>query len=281
MSNKITIYNSKSFYSRGILNILKDMVDELISNRELIYRLFWRNYVSRYKNSLLSWGWIFFMPLMTMLTFLLLNMSGVLKIGSLDVPYPIYGLFSLSIWNLFSNGLPSVTTSILSLGDLIGKINFSKAAIYFASYGQVIVDFFIRMVMISICFFIYARWPSWHVLFLPLYIVPIILLTIGVGFYTSIFQVIFKDTINFVNLTLSFLLFLIPIMYQTPVKGLLHVLNIYNPLYYLVCVPRDLIIFGRTDSLIPFLLSSLFAFIFFIFGWFFFYLSETKLAERI
>lgn len=277
----ITCYNSKGLYQKGIPFLFKEMFREVYQNRELIYRLFWRSFVSRYKNSLLSWGWIFFLPIMTMLTFLLLNMSGVLKIGDLKIPYPIYGLLSLSIWNLFSNGLTSATNSVMSLGDIISKINFSKAAMYFSSIGQVIVDFIIRMAMILVCYVLYLRLPNPHFFLFFLYTLPILLLTCGIGFFTSILQVIFKDTINFVTLSLSFLLFLIPIMYQAPNKGLLQRLNVYDPLYYLVSVPRDMMIFGKTDNMIQFIFSSIFALIFFLGGWLVFYLSETKLAERI
>lgn len=277
----ITLYNSKSRYQKGIWFLFKEMFCEIYKNRELIYRLFWRNFVSRYKQSLLSWGWIFFMPFVTMSTFLALNISGVLKIGQLGVPYPIFGLLGVSIWNIFSNGLMNITMSLTLMGDLIGKINFSKSSIIFSTMGQVIIDFCIRLLLILIVFLLYFRLPSYMIFLFPIYLLPLIIFTLGVGFICSILQIIFKDTQHFINLGISFLLFLMPIMYIFPKKGLLYYFNRYNPIYYLISVPRDLIIFGKTDDLIPFLLSSLFSFGVLIIGWFIFYLSETKIAERI
>lgn len=281
MNSEFAIYNSRSLYKKGIFAIFILMFRDAYRSRELIYRLFWRNFVSRYKQSLLSWGWIFLMPFITMGTFLALNVSGVLKIGELNVPYPIYGLVGVSLWNLFSNGLPTVTTSLTSAENIIGKINFSKETLVFASVFQVIVDFFVRMILIALVYALYLKLPPVTILFFPLYILPLILLVVGLGFFSSIFQVIFKDTQHFINLGLSLFLFLMPIMYTFPTRGLLYFLNRYNFIYFLISVPRDLMISGSTKDFQQFFYSSIIAIFFFFSGWFIFYLSESKLAERI
>jgi ABC-type polysaccharide/polyol phosphate export permease len=278
---EITIYSARSLYEKGLLKIFVSMIRDFTGNFELIYRLFWRNFVIRYKQSLLSWGWIFFMPFITMSTFLALNVSGVLMIGDLKVPYPIFGLLSVSLWNIFSNGLPNATTSLTSMGDLIGKINFPKTVLVFASMGQAIIDLFIRLGLVLIIYAIYGKFPNVYFLLLPFLLFPLVLLTLGFGFITSILQVIFKDTINFINLFLSLFLFLIPIMYMFPSKSFLSELNKFNPIYYLLIVPRDMVIFGKVNDLFGFAISSLFAVFVFFISWFVFYLSETKLAERI
>ena len=280
-AQKRIIYSCRSLYEKGILVIFLSMFRDLFNCRELIYRLFWRNFISRYKQSLLSWGWIFLMPFVTMLTFLALNVSGVLKIGEVKAPYPIYGLISVSVWNLFSNGLPTITTSLTSAQDIIGKVNFPKESLIFSSIFQVIIDFLIRMILIFFVFCLYLRWPSVYVIIFPILLIPLLLLVTGLGFLTSILQVIFKDTQHFINLLLSLFLFLMPIMYSMPTKGLLYHVNKYNAIYFLISVPRDLMIFGKTTDLTTFVYSSLLAFFIFIFGWFVFYLSQSKLAERL
>lgn len=276
-----TIYSCRSLYEKGILMIFFSMFRDTYNCRELIYRLFWRNFVSRYKQSFLSWGWIFLMPFVTMSTFLALNVSGVLKIGNLEAPYPIYGLISVSIWNLFSNGLPTITTSLTGAHDIIGKINFPKESLIFSSIFQVIIDFLIRMILVLLSFCLYLRLPSAYIFIFPILIFPLLLIVTGFGFITSILQAIFKDTQYFINLSISLFLFLMPIMYMMPTKGLLYDANKYNPIFFLIAVPRDLIIFGKTNDFLPFIFSSLLAFIIFIFGWFVFYLSQSKLAERL
>lgn len=277
----MTIYSSESIYRRGIKNIIRTMISDFGKSRELVWRLFLRDFTSRHKQSLLGWLWIVLMPLMTMGTFLLLNMSGIIKIGRIDIPYPIFGLVSFSIWNIFSNGLAMTTNSVTGAGGLVQKINFSKDSLVFASFGQVVIDFLIRVVLTLGVFLLYGRVPPASLLLFPVVLLPLVLLTLGMGMVTSLLQAISKDIVSFVNLGTGFLLLLMPIMYSAEQTGILGKLNAINPLYYLVIVPRDIMLYGEVRHLAGFVLSGILGLVVFVFGWMFFYLSQTKLAERI
>ena len=76
----MTIYSSESIYRLGIKNIIGMMFSDFRKGKELVWRLFLRDFTSRHKQSILGWLWIVLMPLMTMGTFLLLNMSVLLKL---------------------------------------------------------------------------------------------------------------------------------------------------------------------------------------------------------
>ena len=39
------------------------------------------------------------------LHFFFLNRAGVLNIGKVDIPYPVYALLGLTIWHIFAGGL--------------------------------------------------------------------------------------------------------------------------------------------------------------------------------
>ncbi len=277
----MTIYSSESIYRLGIKNIVWMMFSDFRKGKELIWRLFLRDFTSRHKQSILGWLWIVLMPLMTMGTFLLLNMSGIIKIGRIDIPYPIFGLVSFSIWNIFSNGLVTTTNSVTGAGGLVQKINFSKDSLVFASFGQVVIDFLIRMGLTVGIFLLYGKMPPLSFFLFPIVLLPLAFLTLGIGMIASLLQAISKDIVSFVNLGTGFLLLLMPIMYSADQAGILGKLNSINPLYYLVIVPRDIILYGEVRHLAGFILSGILGFLVFIFGWMFFYLSQTKLAERI
>jgi len=257
------------------------MISDFSKSRELVWRLFLRDFTSRHKQSLLGWLWIVLMPLMTMGTFLLLNMSGIIKIGRIDIPYPIFGLVSFSIWNIFSNGLAMTTNSVTGAGGLVQKINFSKDSLVFASFGQVVIDFLIRVGLTLGIFLLYGRLPPASFFLFPILLLPLVFLTLGMGMVTSLLQAISKDIVSFVNLGTGFLLLLMPVMYSAEQVGILGKLNAVNPLYYLVIVPRDIMLYGEVRHLAGFALSGILGIFVFIFGWIFFYLSQAKLAERI
>ncbi|MFC1711958.1 ABC transporter permease [Patescibacteria group bacterium] len=262
------------------MRTFKGMVKNIIDSKELIWQLFLRNFKSRYKQSFLGWAWIFLLPIVTMGTFLLLNMSGVIKIGDIPAPYPIYGLLGVSIWGIFSNGWLSLTDSITSAEQLVTKINFPKESLVISSYGHVVVDFLIRLLLVLIVFLVYGLRPSLLLSFFPIFILPLILLTLGLGFITSVLNVIVRDTKKIISVGMNFFLFLMPIMYTIPEKGLLSVVNKYNPIYFLINTPRDVIISGNINNPVGFVISAVFSLFIFFIGWYIFYISQFILGEK-
>lgn len=277
----IKIYTAKSIYQAGLLGVFKGMVKNIYESRELIWQLFLREFKSRYKQSLLGWAWIFLMPIVTMGTFLLLNISGVIKIGEIPVPYPIFGLLGFSLWQIFANGWSALTISVAGSGTLIRQINFPRETLVIASMGHIIIDFFIRFSLVLIVYLIYGLKPSFLTILMPIYCLPLIFLTLGLGFLSSILNSVVKDTKNFIEVGMSFFLFLMPIMYTIPEKGFLAKFNKFNPIFFLVNTPRNIIISGRIDFLFEFILSAVIAVVVFIIGWIAFYVAQPKLAERI
>lgn len=278
---EIKVYSSASIYRQGFPKIIKGMFANVINGRELTWQLFIRDFKARYKQSLLGWAWIFLMPIITMGTFLLLNMSGIIRIGDIPVPYPIFGLLGFSLWQAFSNGWLVLTDGLTSSSSIITQISFPKEALIISSIGQVIVDFLIRLALVLIVYLAYGLTPSIWLLLFPLYVLPIFLLTLGFGFLSSLLSVIIRDTKNFINVGMSFFLFLMPIMYTIPEKGLLAKFNQYNPLFFLIETPRSLIISGTINYPLQFLLSSIMALTVFLIGWFIFFMTEPKLTERM
>lgn len=278
---EIKIYSSATIYSQGLPRIIRGMIRNLIQSRALIWQLFIRDFKARYKQSLLGWAWIFLMPIITMGTFLLLNMSGVISIGEIPVPYPIFGLLGFSLWQAFSNGWLVLTDGITSASSMVTQISLSREALIISSVGQIIVDLLIRLVLVLIVYIIYGLSPSvWFLLF-PLYILPIFFLTLGLGFLSALLNIIIRDTKNFINVGMSFFLFLMPIMYTIPEKGLLAKFNRYNPIFFLIETPRSIIISGTIKYPLEFTLAVLISLIIFLIGWFIFYVTESKIVERL
>lgn len=263
------------------MTILSQMFENLKKSRELLWELFKRDIKGKYKQSLLGWFWIILSPLVAVATFFILNKSGVIRVGSIEAPYVLYGLIGITFWQVFSNGLNSVTVSITSAGSLIQKINFPNEVLVISSLGQTIPDLLVRLFLILILFFLYGRSPDFYFWISPLMMLPIFLLTLGLGFLTSMFNVVVRDVSNFIGSVMGLLLFLTPIMYVLPKSGVLGKVSTYNPLFYLVVVPRDLILKSKTEYLQGYMVSSVIAVVIFLLGWFIFHISQKKLVERL
>lgn len=281
MTETITTYEPDNSLKKGYLSIFSEIFDDVKKNRWLTYQLFKRDFLTMYRQSFIGILWAFIIPFVSVGTFIVLNRSGVFAIGDVNVPYPIYAMLGMAFWQLFSTGLVASSNSLVKAGSMLVKVNMSKKALVIASTGQPIVSFLIQFVLAAILFVFYGIAPSIAILLVPIFIIPIMLLTLGLGFILSLLNGVIRDIGNFLSMLMTFLMFLTPVLYARPTAGILAQITRYNPLYYLVSVPRDLALMGTIFEWKGFLVSTLISVIIFIVCLVAFHLTETRIAERI
>jgi homopolymeric O-antigen transport system permease protein len=280
-TKQTVVYCPDRVLNLGFLAIWREIFSRLLQSRELIWRLFLRDFRAKYRQSFLGILWAVLNPLITVGVFVFLNKSGVFNIGEIDIPYPAFALVGLTVWALFATGLTACSNSIISAGSMVSKINFPKSSLVIASMGQAIVEFLVRVGLTVAVFIFFKVIPAWTVIFLPLAVIPLFLLTLGLGFFLALLNGVFRDAVNIVTLLTTFLLFLLPILYPIPNTGLLPLVNRWNPLSHLIVSCRELVFVGRISDPTGFLLSSLFSLFVFLFCWRFFHIVEPKIAERV
>jgi len=277
----ITTYEPDNSLKKGYLSIFKEVFNEIRKNWWLTWQLFKRGFFAMYKQSFIGIFWAFIIPIVSVGTFIILNRSGIFFIGNINVPYPIYAVLGMAFWQLLATGLVASSNSLTQAGGMITKINFSKKSLVIASIGQAIISFLVQFALVGILFVYYRITPSITILLIPLLIIPIILLTLGLGFILSLLGGIMRDIGNALSILITFLMFLTPVLYAKPITGIIATITHYNPLYYLVSTPRDLILTGTIPEVKGFLITSIFSIIIFIVCLVVFHLTETRVAERI
>ncbi len=281
MNKNIVTYEPNNSLKKGYLSIFSEIFSELRKNKWLTYQLFKRDFFAIYKQSFIGFFWVFIIPIVSVGTFIILNRAGIFIIGDINVPYPIYAILGLAFWQLFSTGLVASSNSLVKAGPMITKINFSKKSLVFASTGQSIVSFLIQFILVIILFIFYGFKPSIMILTIPLFIMPIFLFTLGLGFILSLMNGIMRDIGNILAILMTFLMFLTPVLYAKPTTGFLALITNYNPIYYLISVPRELILMGTITEWNGYIISSIISIIVFIVCLIVFHLTETRITERI
>jgi lipopolysaccharide transport system permease protein len=279
--NETTTYEPDNSIKKGYFSLWKEIFKELRENKWLIYQLFKRDFFSIYKQSLVGVFWAFIIPIISIGTFIVLNRSGVFQFGEIEVPYPIYAILGMAFWQLFSTGLITASNSLVKAGSMLEKINLSKKSLVFSSAAQPFIPFIVQFVLLIVLFWVYNVAPSIKILFLPLLMIPIVLFTVGFGFIFALFNSVIRDVSNALSVFLTFLMFLTPVLYAKPKIGMLKSITKYNPLYYLISIPRDFILKGKSGEWKGYLISIITAFIVFAIGLVIFHLTETRVTERI
>ncbi len=281
MKEIITIYEPDNSLKKGYLSIFYQIFIELKQNRWLTYQLFKRDFLSAYKQSFIGILWAMILPLVSIGIFIVLNRSGVLNIGDIGAPYSIYALLGIAFWQFFSNGLVACSNSLVNAGPMILKINFSKKSLVIAAAAKAIVPFIIQITIVSVLFVGYGMTPSIAGLLIPVFMIPLILFTIGLGLFASLVNGVIRDFGNIISILLTFMMFFTPVLYGKPRIGILATLTKYNPLYYLVSVPRNLVLKGVILEWEGFLIVCLISVILFLGCLYAFHLTEARVAERI
>jgi len=277
---EVTIYRPELSWG-GFFGVWRQMIHNVVSSRGLTWRLFVRDFSVRYKQTLLGPAWAVLTPVITVAAFMALSHSGVMSLGTSSIPYPVFAMVGLTTWTLFSGGLIGASRSLVQASSFISKIKFPREALVLSSQGTVIVDFFIRAVLTAIVFVWHGVQPQWTVLLVPVVLVPLVLITLGVGLGLALVNAVVRDIENGVTVVIGLLFFLTPVMYPSPSEGIVALLAAYNPLAVIIQSVRDLVFVGALSQPIELAVVAIFALALFLVSWRTFFMLESLIAERI
>ncbi len=197
---------------------------ELWYYRELLYFFIWRDIKVRYKQTVVGAAWAVIQPLLTMLLFSLV-FGRLAKLPSQGLPYPLFYYSALLPWMYFSNALQNTTSKIVENQHVITKVYFPRLMLPLSATLSGLVDFAISFVMFAAIVAYYgihrATWPGIAALYFPLFLLLAILLALGVGFWLSALNAIYRDVKYVLPFLLQFWMFASPVAYPAsmiPVK---------------------------------------------------------------
>lgn len=267
----------------GLIRTAALAATEISRSRYLIWKLFVRDFKAQFRQKILGYFWAFLTPLLAIASFVILNLSGVLNPGDTGVPYPVYVLVGTSIWGFLTTTVISVSNGLLSQGDLILRTNVPKIALAVSSLAQVAYTVLVNvaiLILVLVAFGIDAHLMS------PLYlllIVPVIVTGAAIGLFVSVIGAIARDVVSLVQSGLSLLMYLTPVVYvaKSVQSGLIQTLIWYNPLSYLIDVPRAILLTGTTDLWYGFAVSSGISVLLLLVSIRCFYVMQDLVAERL
>ena len=254
----------------------------LWTSRELTSRLLVRDIKARYRQSVLGILWAFTPGIATTVMFVYLRKLQVLQIDEpLFMPYPVYVLFGFTIWQVFANGWTSATHSLSGAGHLLARLNFPRESLVLASVGTAVFDFFVRTIFVVVLFLWFKVPVSWTVLLVPISLVPFIILVIGLGFLTSVFNALLRDISGALTTLLGIFFFLVPVIYVPPKTWPQILVNDINPVSAFLIAAHDLTVMGHLTRPYGYIGACLIAVVVLFVGWRIFRVAQPIIAERI
>lgn len=249
--------------------------------RELIYFFAWRDVKVRYKQAALGAAWAVLQPLATMVIFSLL-FGRLAKIPSDDVPYPLFAYVGLIMWTYFSGVAAHSVQSLIANSNLVSKVYFPRVALPASAALSGLLDLAISSCFVVVLMVYYGVFPGWPVVLAPLYLVALVLITVGFSLVLAALAVSYRDVKYTVPLLLQLGLFVTPVIYPASfVPHKLQFLLLLNPLARIVEGLRGCLLKPEWPAPGTTVLSLLVAVLVFAGGWFYFGRAERSFADII
>lgn len=230
---------------------------------------FSRNALERlYSRTFLGIFWLFFRPVMTVMPQLMVIFLFI-DIESSSISFPLYLFSGLLVWVVFEQSWLWVTRSLEANRGLMKKIYIPKLILPLSFLSPALLYF--SVVLVGFCAVIGFSWDDplvnaefvGRVLIGLVFIIPSFLLGLGLGFFTAIWGVNYRDIRFSVRYLTSFGFFLTPVAFDlTGTSELVSMIIAYNPLTGVLNIWRNFIFFGFCDLRE---ISFAFSIVFFIF----------------
>lgn len=258
----------------------------LVKNRGLLWQFACRAVETRYKGSVLGLVWMFVQPLMmlTVYTFVFSVVFkakwGVDSIGSDKGSFAVVMFCGMSLYNLFAETVNMSCTCISSNANLVKKVVFPLEVLPAA---QVLATFLLGLAWFVLLFF--GSWfvlgfVGWTMLLFPLVLIPLMLFSLGVAYFTAALGVFVKDTLYAAGVVLQILFFATPIFYPiSAVPDRFRWVLEWNPLTVYIEQMRNVFLYGNMPDWRFLGLAALASFVMLQLGFFFFIRTKKGFAD--
>ena len=229
------------------------LIGAIHRNRELIWALALKELRVRYKRSFLGFLWALLNPLL-MMVILTVVFSNVIRMA---IPkYAVFLISALLPWTFFSQTLSYSVDSVVGNGELLKKVRVEKAVFPLAALVSNVINFAFSLIPLLFILLV-LRFPlHWTWIYLPIMMLPLIMFTLGCGFFFAAMNVFFRDVAHILQILLSAWFYLCPIVYSLdflPPRYL--ALFQLNPMLYILNGFRFSIYYGQLPPMASILAS--------------------------
>jgi len=286
IGTEMKIYSPDKESFAGFLNPFR-IVSHFWQYRQLIVQLTRRELESRYKGSFIGIGWSLIHPLLMLCVYtfvfsVIFQVRWGMQANESRLDFALALFVGLISFTIFSEVVNSAPVLILSNVNYVKKVVFPLEILIVVRLFSTLVNALFALVVLLGGILIINHTLQWTVLLLPIVWLPLILLTLGCGFFLASFGVFVRDLNAAVTILTTMLFFLTPIFY--PIHAVPEQFRIFsrlNPLALFVEEARGVLLWGILPDVRLFLIGLTVSVLVCIFGIIWFVKSKKAFADVI
>ena len=198
---------------------LKVPWQELWDYRDLLVLLVQRDFISRYKQTILGPLWHLLQPLLTTAVFVIF--ARAVGISTEGIPRPLFFLCGLLMWNYFSQNITTGGATFVNNSHLFGKVYFPRLIVPIS----VVIANLVAVALQAVPFLIFLGYYkffthelddihlTWGILLLPLPVIQTCLVSLGISLWMSASTAKFRDLVHLNQYIVQIWMFATPVLY--------------------------------------------------------------------
>ncbi|MEA3188611.1 MAG: lipopolysaccharide transport system permease protein [Chthoniobacter sp.] len=188
--------------------------------RDLLLLLVRREFLSKYKQTVLGPAWFVINPLLTTIVFTVV-FGKVAHISTDGIPPVLFYLCGLLGWNYFSQVVTTGAATFQSHSALFSKVYFPRLTVPLSVAIATLCAFALQAVTFA-GFYLYYKLctpeaaglaPGWRIVFLPLLVLQIGALSLGVTLWMSAATAKYRDLLQLNQFIMQLWMYATPIIY--------------------------------------------------------------------
>jgi lipopolysaccharide transport system permease protein len=211
-----------------------------------------REVVGRYKGSIMGLTWSFFNPVFMLVVYTFV-FSVIFKsrwggIGGDDskTQFAMVLFVGMIVNGLFAELLNRAPGLILSNVNYVKKVVFPLEILPVIAMGATLFHSFISLVVLLVAFTLFNGYLHWTVIFIPLVLLPLVILTLGISWMLASLGVFLRDVGQTIGIITTVIMFLAPVFYPvTAVPEKFRPFIMANPLTFIIEQSREVLIWGH------------------------------------
>lgn len=192
---------------------------EVYAYRDLLRLFVWRDFATRYKQTILGPLWHVLQPLLTTLIFTVI-FSHVAELSTDGLPATLFYLSGLLAWNYFAQTFNAISSTLIANASLFGKVYFPRIIVPLSAVISGVISFGIQLVLFTVVFVLWRFshldsnvGPSWRVLLLPFVLLQLAALSLGVGLWLAALTAKFRDFSVLAGFVIQLWMYITPVIY--------------------------------------------------------------------
>jgi lipopolysaccharide transport system permease protein len=190
---------------------------ELWRYRDLLRMFVKKDIITVYKQTILGPIWFLLQPIFTTLIYVVI-FGRFAKISTDAVPPVLFYLGSVTIWNYFSETLNITSKTFTENATVFGKVYFPRLILPLSKVISGIVKLLIQFSLFVIvwCYYMFVKHsiePNWHIVFFPVLLLLLALLSLGIGIIITSLTTKYRDLTFLISFGVQLLMYATPVIY--------------------------------------------------------------------